>query len=54
MKRVKQPQPRKIRRNPLAKALGEGIYRKPRVVERADVYKRRPRHKKPAATGDDI
>jgi hypothetical protein len=47
MKRVRQPQPKKIRRNPLAKALREGIYRKPRIVERADRYKRRPKHPKP-------
>jgi hypothetical protein len=53
MKRVKQPRAKKIRRNPLAKALGEGIYRKPRIVERADAYKRRPKHPKPPAEPDE-
>lgn len=39
-------------RNPIAKVLREGIYRKPRVVDKAVGYKRRPRHPKPA-TGDN-
>jgi hypothetical protein len=46
MKRVKRPSRRAARRNPLAKAVREGIYRKPRVVARQDLYKRRPKHKK--------
>ena len=53
MKRVKPPRPRKTRRNPLAKALREGVYAKPRVVARADTYKRRPKHPKPSAVEDE-
>ncbi len=34
-------------RNPIAKVLREGIYRKPRVVDKVVRYKRRPRHPKP-------
>jgi hypothetical protein len=40
---------RPAKRNPLARALREGIYRKPRVVERTDRYKRRPKHRKRTA-----
>jgi hypothetical protein len=34
-------------RNPIAKVLREGIYRKPRVVDKVVRYKRRPKHPKP-------
>ena len=37
---------RTIRRNPLARVLAGGKF-KPRVVKRADTYKRRPKHRKP-------
>jgi len=39
-------------RNPIARILREGIYRKPRVVEKPTRYKRRPKHLKPL-TGDN-
>jgi hypothetical protein len=41
-KTPKRPKVRKLRRNPLAKALGTPKFR-PRMVERVKVYKRRPR-----------
>ncbi len=45
-KTPKRPKVRKLKRNPLAKALGSAKFR-PRVVERTKVYKRRPRTVKP-------
>jgi hypothetical protein len=41
------------RRNPIAKVLRQGIYRKPRVVETAVRYKRKPKHKKPPPAETD-
>ena len=49
-KRASKPKPRKIRRNPLAKALATPKYR-PRVVKRVDAYKRRPKHPDPPEDG---
>jgi hypothetical protein len=45
-RRVKKPAARKLRRNPLARALAGGTFR-PRVVKPVGLYKRRPKHKKP-------
>ena len=45
MKRPKLPKPRKIQRNPHARALGQSLFRK-RVVEKPGVYRRRPKHRK--------
>jgi hypothetical protein len=46
-RRKKLRAPPKIRRNPLARALAGAKYR-PRVVKKADTYKRRPKHRKTA------
>jgi hypothetical protein len=45
-KTPKRPKVRKLKRNPLAKALGSAKFR-PRVVPKPGVYKRRPRTPKP-------
>ncbi len=42
-RRPKLPKARKIKRNPLARVLATGKFR-PRVVKRAGLYKRRPKH----------
>jgi len=39
-----------VRRNPLARVLAGGKFG-PRVVKRADTYKRRPKHRKPPDEG---
>lgn len=48
MKRPKLPKPKKIVRNPHARALGEGLFRK-RVVKRLDEYRRKAKHLKPTS-----
>jgi hypothetical protein len=51
-KTPKRPKVRKLKRNPLAKALGLAKFR-PRVVERTGVYKRRPRMAKETDNGEE-
>ncbi len=51
MKKPRLPKPKKIRRNPHAKALGSALYRS-RVVKRPGTYIRRPKHRK-VAEGED-
>jgi hypothetical protein len=46
MKRSRRQTRSPAKRNPLAKLLRSGIYAKPRVVEPADRYKRRPKHRR--------
>jgi len=53
MKRSRRQTRTPAKRNPLAKALRSGIYAKPRVVEPADRYKRRPKHPRRPAEGED-
>lgn len=48
-KKAKAAKARKTARNPMARALAGGLFRK-RVVKAAQTYKRRPRH--PPATGE--
>ena len=50
-KRLKRKAPKKLRRNPLARALAGATFR-PRVVKAEGVYKRRPKHRKPAENGE--
>jgi hypothetical protein len=51
--RPKRKVPRKLTRNPIARALGlSGLFHK-RMVERPDAYKRRPRHRKSEITEDN-
>jgi hypothetical protein len=45
-KTAKRPKAKKLRRNPIAKALGSGLF-KPRVKPKPGLYKRRPKHRKP-------
>jgi hypothetical protein len=45
MKKPKLPKPRKIVRNPYARVLSNALFRK-RVVKRADIYRRRPKHRR--------
>jgi hypothetical protein len=42
-RRKKRPAAKKLKRNPLARALGSGVFRA-RVVPKPGVYKRRPKH----------
>jgi hypothetical protein len=51
-KTPKRPKVRKLKRNPLAKALGSAKFR-PRVVERTGLYKRRPRMPKEVDSAED-
>jgi hypothetical protein len=47
-RKAKPIRPRKIRRNPHARALGDALFR-PRVVRPPDAYRRKPKHRKPQA-----
>jgi stalled ribosome alternative rescue factor ArfA len=51
MKRLKLPKPKKIRRNPYARALGSPLYRS-RAVKGPGTYIRRPKHRKLAEEGE--
>ena len=53
MKRRRRQTRPPAKRNPLAKVLRSGIYAKPRVVEPAGRYVRRPRHRRRPAAGED-
>jgi len=46
MKKPKLPKPKKISRNPHARALASGLF-KNRVVKGPGVYRRRSKHPKP-------
>ncbi len=53
MKAPKLPKPKKMRRNPFARALGSPLYRS-RVVKQPGTYLRRPKHRKVAeAEGEE-
>jgi len=49
-KKPRRPLGRRLRRNPLARALAEGKYRG-QVVARKGVYRRRAKHKEPPDDG---
>jgi stalled ribosome alternative rescue factor ArfA len=51
MKKPKLPKPKKVRRNPHARALASPLFRA-RAVKGPDSYRRRPKHRRPVA-GDD-
>jgi hypothetical protein len=51
-RKARRPLGRRLRRNPVARALAGGKYAK-RVVERKDRYKRRPTHRKPPESEGD-
>lgn len=51
MKKPRMPQPKRIRRNPHARALGSSLYQ-PRVEKGRDEYRRRPKHPKPPKEED--
>ena len=53
MKRSRRQTRSPAKRNPLAKLLRSGIYAKPRVIEPADRYKRRPKHRRRQAEVED-
>jgi hypothetical protein len=46
-RKLKLPAPRKLHRNPMARALGAGKFQA-RVVPRESGYRRKPKHPKPA------
>ena len=46
MRKRRKAAPRKLRRNPVARALRSGLFRE-KVVERPDRPRRRPKHPKP-------
>ena len=52
MKKPKLPKPRKIVRNPYARVLSNALFRK-RVVKRADIYRRRPKHRRCPADAEE-
>jgi hypothetical protein len=45
-RKPKRPRARRLKRNPVARALSTGRFRK-RVVEPRDAYRRRPKHAPP-------
>jgi hypothetical protein len=49
-KRIRKRSPGKLKRNPLARVLAGAKYR-PRVVKKAGLYTRRPKHRKPDENG---
>ena len=51
MKKPKLPKPKKVRRNPHARALASGLFRS-RVVKAPGVYRRRTKHRRPP-NGDE-
>jgi hypothetical protein len=51
-RKAKRPLGRRLRRNPMARALAGGKYGS-KVVPRKDRYKRRPKHKKPPESEGD-
>ena len=51
MKKPKLPKPKKLSRNPHARALASPLFQN-RVVKGPGVYRRRPKHQKPVA-GDE-
>ena len=53
MKTPKLPKPRKIVRNPYARALSDALFRK-RVVKREDVYRRRPKHRRGLKDAEEL
>jgi stalled ribosome alternative rescue factor ArfA len=52
MKRPKIPKPKKLRRNPHARALASPLFQS-RVTKRPGVYRRRPKHQKPDAADEE-
>jgi stalled ribosome alternative rescue factor ArfA len=52
MKKPKLPKPKKIRRNPHARALASGLFQS-RVVKGPGVYRRRTKHQKPPSTDEE-
>ena len=52
MKKPKLPKPKKISRNPHARALASDLFRA-RVVKGPGVYRRRTKHRKPPNTDEE-
>jgi stalled ribosome alternative rescue factor ArfA len=52
MKKPKLPKPKKIRRNPHARALASGLFQN-RVVKGPGVYRRRTKHQKPPSPDEE-
>ncbi len=52
VKKPKLPKPKKVRRNPHARALASPLFQS-RVVKGPGVYRRRPKHRKPSLAGEE-
>jgi len=52
MKRPKLPKPKKISRNPHARALASDLF-KSRVVKGSGIYRRRSKHPKPPSPDEE-
>ncbi len=52
MKKPKLPKPKKLRRNPHARALASPLFQS-RMVKGPGTYQRRPKHNKPVAADEE-